>query len=53
MVLKDNETVNVVGGASYITAALVSALSKAISTIYSLGQNLGSAIYRLIHKQHC
>ena len=53
MILKDNETVNVVGGASYITAALVSALTKAISAIYGFGQNLGSAIYRLIHKQHC
>ena len=53
MILKDNESVNVIGGASIITAALISALSKAISTIYSFGQNLGSAIYRLIRKQHC
>ncbi len=53
MVLKDNETVNIVGGASVITAALISALSHAVSTIYGFGQNLGSAIYRLIRKQHC
>jgi len=53
MILQDNESVNIVGGASIITAALISALSKAITTIYGFGQNLGSAIYRLIKKQHC
>ena len=53
MILKENETVNIVGGASIITAALVSAVSKAISLIYGFGQNLGSSIYRLIRKQHC
>ena len=53
MVLKDNESVNIIGGASTITAALISAATKIINTIYGFGQNLGSSIYRLIHKQMC
>ncbi len=53
MILRDNETVNVIGGASWLTAAMVNAVSKIVSAIYGFGQNLGSAIYRLVHKQHC
>ena len=53
MVLKDNESINIVGGTSWLTAAMVSAVSKIVMTIYGFGQNLGSAIYRLIRKQHC
>ena len=53
VILKDNEAINIVGGASIITAALITAVSKAISTIYGFGQNLGSAINRLITKKYC
>ena len=53
MILKDNETINIVGGSSFISAAMVSAVAKVITTIYSFGQNLGTAIYRLIKKKHC
>jgi len=53
MVISENDSVNIVGGATGFTAALISALSKAVSTIYGFGQNLGSAIYRLTHKIHC
>lgn len=53
MILKDNETINIVGGASWISAAMVSAVAKAVTTIYTFGQNLGTAIYRLIKKKPC
>ena len=53
MILKDNETINIVGGSPWLSAAMVSAVAKAIITIYTFGQNLGSTIYRLINKKHC
>ena len=51
MILKENETVNVVGGASIVTAALITSLTKVISAIYTYGQNLGSSIYKLIKRR--
>ncbi len=53
MILKESESISVIGGATGFTAALISAVNKVISTIYSYGQNLGSAIIRLIRKNAC
>ena len=53
MVISENESVSIIGGATGFTAALISAVTKVVSTIYGFGQNLGTAIYRIIHKVHC
>lgn len=39
------------GGA--ISSAVLNAISKAITTIYELGKNTGSAIRRLYKKTYC
>lgn len=46
------ETYDVIGGIN-ITAALVSGLTSAVSKIFELGQNLGSALRRLTSGKVC
>ena len=53
MVVSESESISIVGGATGFTAALISAATRVVSTIYSFGQNFGTAIYRIIHKVHC
>ena len=53
MILSERESINIVGGATGLTAALISAVSKIITVIYGFGQNFGSALYRLKNKTHC
>ena len=40
-------------GGVKITAALLSAVSKGVTTILNLGQILGSSIRRLLQKNYC
>lgn len=42
--IKDQELVNVIGGG--VTSTMINAISKAINTIYNLGQAIGSAFRR-------
>lgn len=51
MKLKEKEMESVVGGS--ITSSWVNALSKAIITIYGLGERTGSSIRRLINGKYC
>ena len=50
--LSKNELYFIKGGVK-ITAALLSAVSKGVTTILNLGQILGSSIRRLIKKNYC
>ena len=49
--LQKEELVNVVGGA--ITATLINALARAVTTILDLGRTLGSSIRRSRTKNYC
>ena len=51
MKLNNYELKNIEGGA--ITASLLNALSRAISTTLNLGQVIGSAIRRVFSKNYC
>ena len=51
MRLSNEELSNIYGGA--ITASLINALSRAISTTLNLGQVIGSAIRRVLSKNYC
>lgn len=51
MRLSNKELLEIKGGA--ITASLLNALSRAISTTLNLGQVIGSAIRRAISKSYC
>lgn len=43
--------VEITGGA--ITSAWINAISKAVSTVYELGKQTGSAIRRLVNGSYC
>lgn len=51
--LSDKEMASINGGASYFSATLVSALTKAGSTLFDIGRSLGSAIRRIYEKDIC
>jgi len=51
MKLEDNELLKIYGGG--ITASLLNAVSRTISTMLNLGQIIGSAIRRVISKKAC
>ena len=49
--LQAKEMTGIVGGA--ITAAFINAIAKAISTIFNLGKETGSALRRLTSGSYC
>ncbi len=53
--LNKEELLNVVGGAvaSTLTATMINAIAKGITTIVDLGRNLGSAIRRISSGKIC
>lgn len=51
MKLKNDELILVVGGG--VSATLLNALSRAITTAIGLGQIIGTAIRRAIKKNYC
>ena len=50
--LTNEELLNVQGGATSISS-LLNSVSKLISTLYSLGQAVGTAIVRTVTKKTC
>ena len=51
--LEDKEMMNISGGGSYLSATLVSALTRAGSTLFEIGRSLGSTIRRFYEKDIC
>ena len=51
MEIKKEEMKQIIGGT--VTSAIINAISKAVSTIYDLGQQTGSAIRRLVSGSYC
>lgn len=50
-ITKTEELVNVQGGA--IASSVINSINKMVSTIFSLGQSLGSALRRTYTKRYC
>lgn len=53
MILSKKESINYIGGASIITSAFLSSITSFVKTIYTIGQNFGSTIKRLISGKTC
>lgn len=51
MILKEQELYEISGGA--VSASLLNALSRAVTTALGLGQIIGSAIRRAFSKKYC
>lgn len=51
MQLNEQELIKIQGGA--ISATLLNAVSRAVSTILELGRTVGSAIRRIYSKNYC
>lgn len=51
MILSDKELLKINGGT--ITASLINAIARGISTIADLGRNVGTAIRRLVSGKIC
>lgn len=51
MILSDQELLNIKGGA--VTASLINAIARGISTIADLGRSIGTAIRRLVSGKIC
>jgi len=52
MVLSREETIAYVGGGK-LTAALLSAATSLVKSLYEMGQNLGSTIRRIFSGNYC
>lgn len=53
MELKQEQLKNIEGGASWITSAMLNAISKGVNTLYELGRQTGSALRRIIKNKYC
>ena len=51
--LTNEEMLNVKGGALNLTATLLNSFSRFISTVFELGQAIGSALRRTKEKKIC
>ena len=51
-VLNNNEMYNIVGGAA-IGSSLINAITKAVNTIYTIGQSIGSSLRRVVSGSYC
>lgn len=51
MKLQETELYNISGGA--ISAALINAIARAVSTVLDLGRTVGTAIRRIYSKNYC
>ena len=49
--LKENEMENIIGGS--LPSSFINAIAKAVSTLYDLGKETGSAIRRLTSGKYC
>lgn len=50
--INDNEMLNIIGGAS-IGYSLINAITKAVNTVYSIGQSIGSSLRRVMSGKYC
>lgn len=53
MLLTNQELLQITGGATGITAAMLNAVARGVSVLYSLGRALGSAVRYAIGKKYC
>jgi len=53
MELKQEQLKTVVGGATWLTSAMINAISKGINTLYELGRQTGSALRRIVKNKYC
>ena len=51
--LTKDEMIKISGGSSYLSSTLISALTRAGSTIFEIGRALGSTIRRMIENDKC
>lgn len=51
--LNNNELMDIMGGASTLTAAFLNAAARTIETVMDLGRSLGSAIRRIVNGKVC
>lgn len=51
--LMDDEMIQVKGGAASVTSAMLNALMRTVSAMFTLGQAVGSAIRRAYSKNYC
>ncbi len=52
MKLSNSELCEIVGGVN-LTASMISAIGSLFSKLFEIGENLGSAIYRITKKHFC
>ena len=53
MILEENKLAIINGGGNNITGTVLNYFSKAMSTIFEIGQNLGGAIRRIATNNIC
>ncbi len=51
--LRKEEMQKIKGGAVALTSSMLNALIRTVSTLYSIGQAVGTAINRAINKNYC
>ena len=51
--IKREEMLNITGGANYLSASFLNAVSRAITTLVDLGRSLGTSIRRSISGKVC
>ena len=49
--INEKEMFNVIGGA--VGYSLINAITKAVQTVYSIGQSIGSSLRRVVSGQYC
>lgn len=52
-ILRKEEMFKIKGGATAFTSAMLNALMRTVSGMFSLGQAVGSAIRRALGKNYC
>lgn len=50
--INEKEMFNVIGGAT-IGYSLINAITKAVQTVYSIGQSIGSSLRRVVNGKYC
>lgn len=53
MELNNEQLVNIYGGAAGVSAAMLNAVARGITVVYSLGRALGSAVRYVFGKRYC
>lgn len=52
-ILTNEELMQIDGGASWFSAALLNAGARAVNTLLDLGRSLGTSIRRLVNGSYC